>query len=257
MQQAVEFVINGKTLRGMYHRPAGEGTYPTVLLFHGFGGNKLEPHRIFLKLSRRLADAGIAALRFDFSGSGESDGNFEEMTFSSEVREAEAILDYALSLPATDRKRVGAIGLSLGGGVTAALAGRRPEELRSLVLWAAAETGVVVQTFRQRMEEGGYYQDERGCYDMGGLWVNGSLLEDMKKWDLLALAGKFPGSVLIIHGSGDGTVPVETAYKYHRAFPGKPELVIIEDADHTFNRHDWEAQVLRETVDFFKNTLTA
>lgn len=256
MQQAVELVVNGKTLRGMYHQPAGEGPFPTVLLFHGFGGNKLEPHRIFLKLSRALAAAGIAALRFDFSGSGESDGDFEEMTFSSEVREAEAILDYALSLPATDRKRVGAIGLSLGGGVTVALASRRPEELQGLVLWAAAETGVVVQAFRQRMEEGGYYQDERGCFDMGGLWVNGSFLEDMEKWDLPASAGRFPGPVLIIHGSADGLVPVETAYKYQRAFAENPELVIIEGADHTFNRHDWEKQVLQKTVEFFKNTLT-
>jgi dipeptidyl aminopeptidase/acylaminoacyl peptidase len=32
--------------------------------------------------------------------------------------------------------------------------------------------------------------------------------------------------------------------------------VIIKGADHTFNRHDWEAQVLEKTVEFFKNTLT-
>ena len=49
MQQAVELVVDGKTLRGMYHLPAGEGSFPTVLLFHVFGGTKLEPHRIFLK----------------------------------------------------------------------------------------------------------------------------------------------------------------------------------------------------------------
>lgn len=256
MQQAVELVVDGKTLRGMYHLPAGEGSFPTVLLFHGFGGTKLEPHRIFLKLSRRLEAAGIAALRFDFSGSGESDGDFEEMNFSSEVREAEAILDYALSLPATDWERVGVTGLSLGGGVTVALAGRRPEELRSIVLWAAAETATVEQIFRQQMAEGICYRDERGCYDYHGLWVNGSFVDDMRKWDLPALASKYPGPALILHGSGDEIVSIETAYKYHRAFPGRPELVIIKGADHTFNRHDWEAQVLEKTEEFFKNTLT-
>lgn len=255
MQKAVEFVVNGKTLRGMYHRPSEKAAaYPTVLLFHGFGGNKLEPHRIFLKISRALAAEGIAALRFDFSGSGESDGDFEEMTFSSEVREAEAILDYALSLPATDRKRLGVVGLSLGGGVAAALAGRRPEQLHCLALWAAVDTGGVVESFPQRAAE--YYRDERGCYDMGGLWVNGSFLEDMRRWDLPALAGKFLGKVLIIHGSSDATVPVETAYRYQQVFPEKPELVIVEGADHTFNRYDWEEQVLQKTVGFFKNTLT-
>src|SRR5690554_6935674 len=142
MQKAIELTVKGKTLRGMYHRPDQEGKYPTVILFHGFTGDKLEPHRIFLKLSRRLAAGRTAMLRFDFSGSGESDGDFEEMTFSSEVREAEAIVDYAQSLPTTDGENLGVVGLSLGGAVAATLAGRRPEALRALVLWAAADRGV-------------------------------------------------------------------------------------------------------------------
>src|SRR5690554_6875853 len=217
MQKAVEIMVNKKTLRGMYHRPPEGEKFPTVLLFHGFTGDKLEPHRIFLKLSRRLAAGGTAVLRFDFSGSGESDGDFEEMTFSSEVHEAEAIVDYALSLPATDSENLGVVGLSLGGAVAATLAGRRPDTLRSVVLWAAAERDVMVQGFSRRMEEKKPYRDDRGCYDLGGLWLNGSFLEDMKKWDPLAEVQKFSGRVLIIHGSGDETVPVATAYKYYEA----------------------------------------
>ncbi|MCL6627130.1 MAG: hypothetical protein K6T68_11175, partial [Alicyclobacillus shizuokensis] len=57
MQRAVELVSHGATLRGMEHIPdqAAE-TYPAVLLFHGFTGNRLEPHRMFLKISRMLED---------------------------------------------------------------------------------------------------------------------------------------------------------------------------------------------------------
>ncbi len=252
MQKAVELIVNGKTLRGMYHRPPEEGKFPTVILFHGFTGNKLEPHRIFLKLSRRLAAAGIAALRFDFSGSGESDGDFEEMTFSSEVHEAEAIVDYALSLPDTDGENLGVVGLSLGGAVAATLAGRRPDTLRSVVLWAAADQDVVVQGFNRSMAEKKLYRDERGCYDLGGLWLNGSFLEDMKKWDPLAEVQKFPGRVLIIHGDQDEIVPVAIAHKYYEVLAGRAELEIIAGADHTFNRHDWEDRVLTRTVDFFR-----
>lgn len=256
MQKAVELMVNKKTLRGMYHRPPEGEKFPTVLLFHGFTGDKLEPHRIFLKLSRRLAAGGTAVLRFDFSGSGESDGDFEEMTFSSEVREAEAIMDYALSLPATDGKNLGVVGLSLGGAVAATLAGRRPDTLRSLVLWAAADRGVLEQGLSRGMEEKKHYRDNRGCYDLGGLWLNGSFLEDLKKWDPSAQVQKFPGRVLIIHGSQDETVPMVTAHKYYEGLSGRADLEIIEGAGHTFNRHDWEDQVLAKTVDFFKNTLT-
>ena len=49
MQKPIELVVKGKTLRGMYHYPDGEGIYPTVILFHGFTGDKLEPHRSLLK----------------------------------------------------------------------------------------------------------------------------------------------------------------------------------------------------------------
>ena len=49
--------MDGKTLRGMYHLPAGEEISPRSFCFTG-SGTKLEPHRIFLKLSRRLEAAG-------------------------------------------------------------------------------------------------------------------------------------------------------------------------------------------------------
>src|ERR1700737_4360766 len=79
MQRAIELVYNGMTLRGMEHIPHASSNekLPAVILFHGFTGNKLEPHRLFLKISRALEQLGFACFRFDFLGSGESDGNFE------------------------------------------------------------------------------------------------------------------------------------------------------------------------------------
>ncbi|KLU63127.1 hypothetical protein CEB3_c04770 [Peptococcaceae bacterium CEB3] len=47
---------------------------PAVILFHGFTGTKLEPHRLLLKISHALEKLGFASFRFDFLGSGESDG---------------------------------------------------------------------------------------------------------------------------------------------------------------------------------------
>src|SRR2546426_5960176 len=65
----------------MIHRPerarARRGG-PGVVLFHGFTGDRMESHWLFVKCSRALALAGIASLRFDFYGSGESEGEFSE-----------------------------------------------------------------------------------------------------------------------------------------------------------------------------------
>jgi alpha/beta superfamily hydrolase len=49
-------------------------------MFHGFTGSKIEAHRFFVKLARSLSDSGFIILRFDFRCSGDSDGEFEDIT---------------------------------------------------------------------------------------------------------------------------------------------------------------------------------
>lgn len=253
MQRAVELEIAGRILRGMYHRPELGERFPTVIFFHGFTGTKLEPHRIFWKLSRILESRGIASVRFDFGGSGESDGDFEEMTLSSEVSEAGAILDYTLGLPATDQRRVGIVGLSLGGAVASILAGLRFSHIKALVLWAATTTPSMKSRLPLRLAKA--YQDARNCYDLEGLWLNPGFAEDLENWDTYHQIEKFQGSALILHGAEDPSVPVEIALKYHQILKGRSRLELIPEADHTFNRYDWEGAVLTKTADFLEEVM--
>lgn len=248
MQKAVELVMNGKTLRGMYHSLESSAKSPLVILFHGFTGFKSETHRIFLKLSRLLEKKGMAVLRFDFSGSGESDGDFEEMTFSSEFIEAEAILDYARALPNVDQSRIGLLGFSMGGAIAGTLAGKRSGDIKILVLWAPATMKILKRNLTSRLASA--WRDERGCYDLDGLWLNAGFLEDLAGWDSLSSISNFNKEVLIINGSEDSTVPVEVARQYQEVLLKKAGLEIIEGADHTFTRHDWETEVLKKTVAF-------
>ena len=60
MRTYQEIVRDGYTLRGMLHRPAGIEKIPMVVMLHGFGGNKLEKHRMFMEMSEMLAEKGIA-----------------------------------------------------------------------------------------------------------------------------------------------------------------------------------------------------
>src|SRR6201997_5559743 len=87
----------GKRLRGMIHRPAKarsrRGT-PAVIFLHGFTGDRMESHWIFVKCARALARVGVASLRFDFYGSGESEGEFREVTLQSEIADARAAIDF-------------------------------------------------------------------------------------------------------------------------------------------------------------------
>ncbi|HXL04971.1 MAG: alpha/beta hydrolase [Firmicutes bacterium] len=250
LQQAMELEVEGKILRGMFHLPKEGDMFPTVIMFHGFTGHKLESHRMFVKFSRLLSAKGIAVARFDFSGSGESDGDFEEMTFSGEVREGEAILNHIRSLSTTDPGRIGLLGLSMGGAVASVVAGRNPHDIKTLVLWSAADIEVMKTIFKAKKAAGAAFCDERGFYDIGGLWLNPDFYDDLTRWDTYNEIAKFQGKALIVHGREDETVPCATARRYYEVLGERAESVMIEGADHTYNRHDWEMTLFQETLRF-------
>jgi pimeloyl-ACP methyl ester carboxylesterase len=255
MQKHIELVVKGKTLRGMYHYPDEEGIYPTVILFHGFTGNKLEPHRIFLKLSQHLTAEGLAVIRFDFSGSGESDGDFSEMTFSSEVLEAQEILKFVRFLPSTDSDRIGLVGLSMGGAIASILAGTNPSVVKALVLWSAAGIDTIKEITREKEAAEVFSRNERGQIDLGGLWLNENFYTDLSNWNAYETVKNYPGAALLLHGTKDELVPPETAKQYQQALEERAVLIYIPEADHTYNSHLWEEQVLTETTIFLKKVL--
>lgn len=103
MQKYVEIKRDGLTLRGMLHVPDNVSfKVPMVILLHGFCDDRNEINFVHNELSQRLCDAGIASVRFDMNGSGESDGRFENMTISSEILDAKAMLNYVESLDFVD-----------------------------------------------------------------------------------------------------------------------------------------------------------
>lgn len=75
MEIPVVFGKEGHRLVGILHSVDDGERKPGVVLFHGFTGNKIEPHRLFVKIARKLASIGINVLRFDFYGSGDSEEN--------------------------------------------------------------------------------------------------------------------------------------------------------------------------------------
>ena len=80
-RESVVWFFQGKAIFAMLHRPLQEGPRPAVLMCHGLGGTKVGRHRIYVALSEALARLGIAVMRFDFSGCGDSEGDAHHMSF--------------------------------------------------------------------------------------------------------------------------------------------------------------------------------
>ena len=256
MQKPVEIQSRNLTLRGMLHIPEEmTGKVPIICIFHGFTGDKMEPHFIFVKLSRMLEAKGIASVRFDFAGSGESDGDFIDMTISHELEEAKDILDYAKSLDFVDTSKIGLLGLSMGGAVASMLAGVRKEDVQSLCLWApAGNMGELVA--RGHSEEDIYKLRKSGFWDIGGLLLGAAFLDDVLSLDIYAKAAAYNKNVLILHGDKDQTVPIGTSEKFLEIYETRAILHIVEGGDHTFNKKAWEEEVLDYTIGFLEGELT-
>src|SRR5690606_36670830 len=151
------------TLRGMLHRPDGVDPTPAVILLHGLTGQHIESHRLFVQVARALADARFAALRFDFYGSGDSDGDYEEFTLDTELADACAGFDWLSTQSGIDPNRIGVVGLSLGGAIAALLAGQGPR-VKTTVLWNAVASS---REMSEKLSAGPY----------GGLVLGEALVE--------------------------------------------------------------------------------
>jgi len=256
-QEPFYFHNDGQLIAGTLHLPDGPGPHPGVIFCHGFTGHKGETHFLFVKASQALASRGIASLRFDFRGSGESEGEFVDMTASAEISDARCALSKLAGVPEVDRKRLGVVGLSLGGLVAACTAGREPNMVKSVVLWSAVAESMLMKRTTADPESARLLR-ERGWLDVAGLKLGAGFFADVAKLDPVAELAGSQAPVLIVHGTADASVPLSHAEKYHAAVskPGRRVKYMPLDAvDHTFNRVDWEATVIDATAKWLMETL--
>jgi fermentation-respiration switch protein FrsA (DUF1100 family) len=252
IETPVTFTNHDQQLVGMLHLPDGPGPHPAVLFYHGFTGDRIENHFIFVKMARRLAAAGMVAMRFDFRGSGESQGEFVDMTLPAEVDDARMALAWLRAHPAVDATNVSILGLSMGGAVAAAIAGEDPD-VRKLVLWSAL--AAPLELFES--EAGGQPlppplgPQPDGTFDVGGHLIGPAFIQTLGDVQPLALVSDFRRPVLIIHGTNDPTVPPDHARRFLQAIgEAYATLHWIEGADHTYSAHVWEQQVMDLTRDW-------
>ncbi len=257
MMEYVEFQSGPNTLRGMLHVPAGAGPFPAVMMCHGFTASRMEAHFLFVTIARHLEELGIAVLRFDFAGSGESDGTFGEMTLSGEVADAEAALDFLLGRGELNRAQIGALGYSLGGGALAVLSGRRGADLKAVCLVAATAEPARLASFI-RMGKHEAHLAKHNYLDIWGLKVSREFLQDLEKLHPPLDLARYAGPVLLIHGDMDSSVPPSETKSFQdaRAKARAPTHVeIVKGADHAFSSISLTNELCKLAGDFFVSRL--
>lgn len=220
---------SGNTLRGIATIPDGEGTFPTVLFLHGFGSSIYGYKGLNTRIARELAAAGIACVRFDFFGNGESDGEFEDMTFSGLYEDAEDMFRWMAQQSFVDPGQMYLSGQSMGGYVAASCAPKlQPRRLILLCPGASMWYGAAQRA--DAVVAGG--QD---WFDLEGLKYKMAFNYDLANHPSPYDEAKgFEGPALIIRASDDKMVDDSVPKAYAECY-SQPELMTTEGGGHNFN----------------------
>lgn len=239
----------GATLSGVLHTPEGRAR-GSVLLSHCFTCSK-DLHTM-TRLARGLADAGYAVLRFDFTGLGDSGGEFSATTVSNDVRDLVAA---ATALIDRGYGPCGLLGHSLGGAA-ALLAARRLKTVRSVVvLGAPASPGHVRRLFVGHEEQ--IRRDGEAVVSIGGrsFPIAESFLDDLASYDDADDIGALGRPLLVIHAVDDEVVEVEQGERIFASARQPKGFHPLLDADHLVTDREAADEVLSVATDWFDRTL--
>lgn len=263
--EEITFENEGGTIYGTFTTPTNvRGKSPAVLLLHGFTGDRNEgplfladwtPTGDFMyeRTANVFAENGIASLRIDFRGSGESldQFGFADTTFSGQISDAYAAIEWL-----DDHHKVGDIGV-LGlsqGGLVAAIASESHKRVNSLVLWSPVANPV--DTYRTVLGNewiGGSLGDpeyggdavwaglNQASTDMILPWgapvtLNQAFFEELYTTDPIVAISHYDKPLQVVVGSADDIVTPQPYYgeTYMTYHDGYEELVVL-DTGHVFD----------------------
>lgn len=262
---------DGLSIRGEIY--SAESSLGTVILCHGFKG--FAHWGFFPYIAQTLAENGLSAITFDFSGSGIGRDResytepeaFAGNTLSKEQDDLENLLDYARRRKLITRK-FGLFGHSRGGGSAILFAAATGLDVSALVTWAAISypnrwSSEDMLTWRRQG-----YADVTNSRTGQTMRLGTDLLDDVEihgqtKLNIEAAASRIKAPWLIVHGTADETLPSSEAERLHTLSLGVSTLRLIDGANHSFDaKHPLSEvppvleKVVLETVKFFVRNAT-
>jgi putative redox protein len=187
------------------------------------------------RIAGGLAEAGIAVLRFDFTGLGASEGDFANTNFSSNVEDlvrAAAYLREAHAAPSI------LIGHSLGGAAVLAAAGRIPEATAVATIAAPADPGHVSHLLAEARPEIEKQGEAEVVLAGRSFRIQKQFLEDIEGHRLANAIKDLKRALLIFHAPRDGTVGIENASAIFAAARHPKSFVSLDGADHLLSRRE-------------------
>jgi len=250
---------------------AGNKPFPLVVMAHGHGGSRQEGGGYSL-VAETMAEQGIASIRMDFPGCGDSGESFTQNNLGNMLLDLQAARVFAESEADIniDSDRVGLLGYSMGGRLVALLSEIDPT-YKAMVMWTPAVGNSSAReinslggpdayaNLRERARETGeaeYTTRWGSSLKVGYRWF-----VDLEETRPLAALAKFSGPLLVIYGDQDDVVFPATSESAIDAARNSSEVRrhVVAGAAHALgfytNKPEFAAEVVNATADFLSEHL--
>jgi putative redox protein len=213
--------------------PLKRNPFPFVLFAHVFTGNKdliASKH-----ISRALTLNGFGVMRFDFTGLGESEGDFSDTNFSSNVEDLEAAAAY---LEENYMAPSVIIGHSLGGAA-ALFAGKKLDSIKAVAtIGAPSYPEHVTHLLKDKKDE----IEKNGCarVDIAGrkFTIKKHFLEDLQSQEHVPIIQNLGKALLVMHSPQDTVVGIDNAANIYKLAKHPKSYVTLDGADHMLSNKD-------------------
>lgn len=199
----------------------------TALFAHCFTCSKDIPAA--RRVAARLAGLGIAVLRFDFTGLGHSEGEFENTNFTTNVQ------DLVTACAELDKRNMAPsllIGHSLGGAAVLKAAAQMDNIKAVATIGAPFDPEHVTHNFAHALPD--IMRDGIAEVSLGGrsFRISNDFLEDVAKGELTPAIASLNAALLVLHGPRDATVSIDNASEIFLAAKHPKSFVTLDNADH-------------------------
>ena len=221
---------NGENLAAALDLPTGPH-HGTALFAHCFTCTKDIPAA--RRIAQHLSQQGIAVLRFDFTGLGHSQGEFENTTFSSNIHD---LKQAGLYLQSRNMAPDILIGHSLGGAAVLAAAGHMPTIKAVVTIGAPFDPEHVTHNFSGALSD--IAQKGQAEVELAGrrFTIKQDFVEDVSAAHLEPAIRTLKKALLIMHAPKDTTVGIENAAAIFAAAKHPKSFVTLDDANHLVTR---------------------
>lgn len=218
---------SGHELSAFLELPADTKPYAYAIFAHVFTGNKsLTATR---HIARGLTQNGIAVLRFDFTGLGESEGDFADTNFSSNVKDILAAANY---LEEHFEAPKILIGHSLGGAAVIFASSQLDSIKAVATVGAPSDPEHVTHLLRDKVDD--IISLGAAKVNIGGreFMIKKQFLDDLQNKDMFEILKDLKKPIMVLHSPQDTVVEIDNAAQiYHAAFHPK-SFVSLDGADH-------------------------